>query len=544
MLARGLPSQEPEFDYSSAKPQTGGRKHSKRGTKIDFKRVDWIWDTDLYAHKLQDTADMASSQYDEYIFHVRRTFDCEGKFRATFVDIRSKLLRECLQDVIGNVRGASLVDETPKLDPNLLFLYLEDFRAHLKHLKRAQPAGDSKKERQKNGTRLENKRKQLRVLIKYLDKDYAKTKESLYPMLESGVITFDLLWALWKPNTLAFATTYSSVDDPRAFKVDMAFQQSSIMRGNLYFIEGKFLEYDGKRFGYGALGEEIAEFQGARKITSLPCYPLKYHKEQARVRQDLIERGRKFVALHGVHYKLYSGIAYMKSKKGSIVKFSVQQSRVMVDPAIFRRINPNYSVSQVRAKDHDILSDDGLSSDELRSCECEASDGVAGADAELENIEFVSKVLEKEDGNVFVAKILEEETDEETKQTVLESLPAKSEKLSAEGLETPTTTETLAEALPDFTEQDYLIASPVVFGFAFSEKQWLEFSVSRIKDIKWNDSAWQSLVLEPATKDLIKALVQSRKYHAAQTIDDVIQGKGKGLVSKLPLGSSVKATRC
>lgn len=547
MLAR-MQLQEPGIDYSSAKSQGDGRGKPKRGTMVDFKRVDWIWDTNLYTYKLQDTADTAvGSLYDEYIFHVRRTFDCEGKFRATFVDIRSKLLRECLQDVIGNVRGASLVDETPKLDPNLLFLYLEDFRTHLKHLKRAKPAGEDRKERKKNGTRLESKRKQLKVLIKYLDKDYAKTKDSLYPMLESGVITFDLLWALWKPNTLAYGTTYGSVEDPRVFKVEMAYHQSTIMRGDFYFIEGKYLEYDGKKFGYGSLGEEIPEFQGARKITTLPCYPLKYHKEQTRVRQDLIERGKKFVALNGVHYKSYSGIAYMRRKKGSIIKFNVQQSRIMVDPAIFRRINPNYSVSQVRPKDHDILSDDEQSGDESQCCECETSDGGAGADAELENIEFVSKIFKDEKGDVFVAKMPKEKVEEEPGQAALRSLPAKdnteTDKLSSENsttgadsttgeLTAETPVETPAEALPDLTEEDYLIASSVVFGFAFSEKQWLEFSVSGVKDIKWNEKAWESLVLEPETKDLIQALVQSRKYHAAQTIDDVIQGKGKGLVSK------------
>lgn len=96
-----------------------------------------------------------------------------------------------------------------------------------------------------------------------------------------------------------------------------------------------------------------------------------------------------------------------------------------------------------------------------------------------------------------------------------------------------TPAETTPEAMPEFTDEDYLIASPVVFGFSFSEKQWLEFSVSAVKDIKWTEKAWDSLVLEPETKDLIQALVQSRKYHAAQTIDDVIQGKGKGLVTVL-----------
>lgn len=37
-----------------------------------------------------------------------------------------------------------------------------------------------------------------------------------------------------------------------------------------------------------------------------------------------------------------------------------------------------------------------------------------------------------------------------------------------------------------------------------------------------------------------KALVESHKYHAAESIDDVIQGKGKGLVGKLTFpGSSL-----
>jgi hypothetical protein len=53
---------------------------------------------------------------------VRRTFDWEGKYKATVVDIKSKQLREVLRDVIGNIKGVSLVEETPKLDPNMLFL--------------------------------------------------------------------------------------------------------------------------------------------------------------------------------------------------------------------------------------------------------------------------------------------------------------------------------------------------------------------------------------------------------------------------------------
>jgi SpoVK/Ycf46/Vps4 family AAA+-type ATPase len=90
-----------------------------------------------------------------------------------------------------------------------------------------------------------------------------------------------------------------------------------------------------------------------------------------------------------------------------------------------------------------------------------------------------------------------------------------------------------AEEIPVFSDEEYLIASPVVLGFAFTEKLWLEFTVSGVEEIAWNEQAYESLVLEPSTKEIVKALVESHKYHATESIDDVIQGKGKGLVAVL-----------
>lgn len=105
---------------------------------------------------------------------------------------------------------------------------------------------------------IETKRHHLKVLIRYLDKDYSHVKKrcvfprlprvlqdyhllpnSLYPLLENGLITFDLLWALWKPNTLAYTTTYGTPDEARVFKVEMADKHYSIMKGDFYYIEGK-----------------------------------------------------------------------------------------------------------------------------------------------------------------------------------------------------------------------------------------------------------------------------------------------------------------
>lgn len=149
------------------------------------------------------------------------------------------------------VKGVSLVEETPTVDPNLLFLYLEDLRGSCKELKNKKVT--VKKGKKKAIKRNETKRKHLKVLLKYLDKDYSSTKKTLYPMLESGIITFDLLWALYKPNTLAYTTTYGSVDEPRAFKIELAEKEFSFLKGEWYNIEGRYLEYDGKTWGMGKL---------------------------------------------------------------------------------------------------------------------------------------------------------------------------------------------------------------------------------------------------------------------------------------------------
>ncbi|KAJ4257572.1 hypothetical protein NW762_008697 [Fusarium torreyae] len=522
-LPKGVPrlpgpqSSDKDSDTSDRISETKNGK-DKKFKHPAFKRVDQVWDNHINNFKLQDTADAdTDSQYEEFIFHVRRTFDWEGKYKTTVVDIRSKLLRECLQDVIGNIEGTSLVDEIPKISPHILFLYLENMRHHLKALRQVKPAGESKKAHKKNKERLKEKRKQLKVIIKYLDHEYETTKESLYPMLKNGLITFDLLWALWKPTTLAYTTTYGSTTEPRAFKVEMAQLHHSIIKGSFYHVTGKYLEFDGKRFGHGNLSVEIEEFQGARKITSLACYPLQYHQNEDKLRSDLIERGKKFVSLSGVHYKSYQGIAFMRRKKGVVMKFSIQPSRVMIDPTIFRRINPNYGVSVVKPKDHDILSGDEESGSDSDGCS-DCSDSEDG-----EKIKFVTKVYKNSDGELRMARIPKDMIEDEPETAELDELPSK----RVEGVDGESADD------HDFTDEEYLIASPVVLGFAFSEKQWLELAVSGVKEIEWNEQAWDSLVLRRGTKDLIKALVTSRKYHAANTIDDVIQGKGKGLVTVL-----------
>ncbi|KAJ5321996.1 uncharacterized protein N7506_011126, partial [Penicillium brevicompactum] len=507
-------------DLTPSDPVAEGRqkrsKKKKPASKVAYKRVDQLWDTTIHKYKLTETVDDPDAdEWDQYIFNVRRKFNWENKYIETVVDIKSKHLRDALSKIMDGVKGVSLVQEPAVVDPNMLFLYLEETRQYMKDLKK-QSRNAKKRKARKNAA---SKASHLKILIKYLDTDYADIKKTLYPLLEANTITFDLLWALFKPNTIAYTPTYGNADEPRAFKIEYAVKESSFMKGQWYSVEGRYLEYDGKDFGFGSMSAEVDSFKGARKITSLSCYPLKYHRDADALRTKLIERGKRFVALRGMNYRFHKGMAFYKKKRSFVVKVNIN-GRVMVDPAIHRRINPNYLISTVRPKDPDLLDADdlGLSGgddDDSEGCCCGGgSDSDEEHGGSSDTPRTVYKVVEDEDGMPHVVEVEVDENGNEVQKEKIDRIDEGSKER-------------------EFTEEELLVASPVVLGFAFSEKLWLEFTISGISDIEWNQDAFGSLVLPNNQKSIVKALVESHTFHAAENIDDVIQGKGKGLVAVL-----------
>jgi hypothetical protein len=501
---------------AEAKKLAKAKEKHKRASKVAFKRVDQLWDQSIHNYKLTETVDDPDQdEWDQYIFTVRRKFDWEHKYQETFVDIKSKPLKDCLQHVMKDVKGVSLVQDTPHIDPNMLFLYLEECRAYIEELKKL-----SKNEKEKKARKtLKTRTNHLKILVKYLDKDYADTKKTLYPMLENNTITFDLLWALYKPNTIAYCSTYGDTDQPRAFKIDFATKESHFMKGTWYSIEGKYLEYDGKAFGMGAMHTDVTSFQGARKISSLDCFPLQYHRDAVNLRAKLIERGKKFVALKGMNYRCHTGMAYTKRKR-QILKININ-GRVMVDPAIHRRINPNYPISTVKPKEENEYPDPDESEE---SCGCEnSSDDDADGDQNTPSSSEENrrprkkfKIVKDENGRHHLVDIESGDEAEDEEDVEKEKLDGRKDEIEE-----------------TFNDEELLIASPVVLGFAFSEKLWLEFTVSGISDIVWNAGAFDSLVLPENQKSIVKALVSSHAFHPSRSIDDIISGKGKGLVAVL-----------
>lgn len=55
------------------------------------------------------------------------------------------------------------------------------------------------------------------------------------------------------------------------------------------------------------------------------------------------------------------------------------------------------------------------------------------------------------------------------------------------------------------------------------------FAMDRLKDIQWNPAAFDLLTIQQDQKDLFYALIN--QHNKRKTFDDIITGKGKGLVS-------------
>ena len=78
-------------------------------------------------------------------------------------------------------------------------------------------------------------------------------------------------------------------------------------------------------------------------------------------------------------------------------------------------------------------------------------------------------------------------------------------------------------------DDQYLICDHGISGFSLTDKTWCFFKVELIQDVQYNSDAFDALVLEEDQKQMIHSLVNVH-INESLTFDDVIKGKGKGMI--------------
>jgi hypothetical protein len=276
--------------------------------------------------------------WQEFCFVVVRTIpksSDQGIEPSFKVVIKSPYLLKACKDVIQQIVGLSWNSIPLELDPQLLLTFLPSFEIYRRDLKAK--ADQSEEDRYVIAS--------IDTLTEYLRKDYRQTLASIENLTNHGEITFDLLYAILVPRCTVLSRC-PVTGELQALQLVSATKVST-PAGFVYTLICEGIDADDSE-DPNALGffrtqtrVLLMPFEGTVKINSLDAYPIQYHPQEAEVKRTLIARGRKWAKLTGIHHMDYNGTAGFKCQ-GKVIKYNLN-SRVMIDRANFKRVNPNYS---------------------------------------------------------------------------------------------------------------------------------------------------------------------------------------------------------
>ena len=313
------------------------------------------------------------------------------------------------------------------------------------------------------------------LLFKLLQDEFKDLIETSQDLKSKQVMTYEHLWTLFQPG--AIVCTRQDGQD-QCLKLASA-RYGADRHGNpVFWVSGKYIDWDGSKFGTNKLNQCIPFYTGTRKITSLTVFPLEYHSEKEGLVERLTERGEKVEKLSGVHYKSYHGMAWKRGISNNKDKYTIK-GRIVIDTYGWNRFNPNWAVYVTPLNQKDPANQDQDDNDEDVD---EEMYGGGGDDDECGGM--------PPDG--FFA-----DEDDDRRQSL--------------------------------TAEQKLICSPLLRGYSLKNKMWLNFFVNAVQEIEWSSGAFDRLVLPSNQKELILGFTETQKLHK-DSFDDIIEGKGKGII--------------
>ncbi|KAI0325822.1 P-loop containing nucleoside triphosphate hydrolase protein [Cubamyces sp. BRFM 1775] len=471
----------------------------------------WIIKPAPQSHEEDKVNKNDGSKYAVYAFTVIRKFNYsqDGKANTfnvtTSLQINSPELVKVGQDVIGNVQGISWTAKPLRIDPNTLLSWYPELTAHAEGL-----AGKLTDEPDESPLRRTHEH--LSHLLSYLKETYSSTLDTLASLLEHGEITFDLLWALFVPGKTTVYTLCPVTSEPRALRlvhaelcqkadaqaaVSAAYDPTGLLthktsqEQQMQFFWRLVLEYIEVDIGSPAdnLGE-LGTGLGAKAENDAP--PTFGYAGLGRVIDVPRFKGAKKIStLVAYPIQYYSGPGGVEGLKERLIQRGKKWAEVAggmhhvaYRGLAFKFKERAYVKSSVNSR---IMIDRKTFADTVPN---------------YPMLPRVTKTLSRQD------------IDRHARRTV-----------SGTSTGDP-------DARP-LTDEELLLTSPIVYGFSFTDKEFLEFIVERVEPFEWNDEAFEQLVIPPAHKTVLKTLVESHAAGTSSKFDDFVSGKGHGLVINL-----------
>lgn len=152
--------------------------------------------------------------------------------------------------------------------------------------------------------------KQLKCLRNLVKSEMAGLFDVSRELQDNGIIEHHLLWTLFKPGELL----YSKDHERERFYV----LNSVSLYGLSFTLQVRSLDWNGRHLGFSSSSLHIRHFIGTSRIVDLTVFPARFLDNLEEVKERVIERGKKFIELAGVHHKSYKEEENVSGNKAGV----------------------------------------------------------------------------------------------------------------------------------------------------------------------------------------------------------------------------------
>ncbi|KAH8892780.1 P-loop containing nucleoside triphosphate hydrolase protein [Thozetella sp. PMI_491] len=312
------------------------------------------------------------------------------------------------------------------------------------------------------------------VMLAFLTPIVASSVVSLALTRETGKVSFENLWQIFPPSSIVMTKFFGIDTLCRVLKYKKRPEDRCNPEG--WVIDMEYVDWNGEHCGYTTTTLTIWEFEGLRRVANLPVFPISFLPDVEKTKAAMIERGRKFESMRGFHYMLANGTkVLLETEKPEPRPVA---GKVCVDAYAYYRSN-----NMVRPKLRPLFPEVDEDSTKTPTTD----------DAELSETVFETD---------FAISAVEIDSDKGNERS---------------------------EDLRPLTDEHLLLTTPWMKGFDIKSKEWCELRIDDLKDMVWNDGAFDKLVLPGGEKELAWEFVENKNL-STSGFDDFIPDKGRGLI--------------
>ncbi|KAF4547892.1 ATPase-like protein 4 [Elsinoe fawcettii] len=430
---------------------------------------------------------LAQNELQQHALIVKRERDTESLvgIKLHSILVQSPLIKSLLGQVFTDYRGISTELSTVKFNyPFHEFVHRWDkFQGVTKDLTD------------------EIQTQHIALLKAIIEPELLPTVQRTRDSISKGIISFDDLWVLYEPGTIVHV---KKDNQDRAYLIDQT--EFALINGEKVFsITGLYIGDDILQLGVGTTRLNVSAYPGSQPIKDIVALPLHMKPD---VRQQLINRGKEWVAFVGSHHKAYSGVYLRPTPDGKYVKETVDNGRIMIDGAMFEAYSncPMMPLVALSRLSNTTTRDSSKHTWDSGPPPMPPSKGYGRRHHSIYRGSYGMRLPlapPVPGGNLmYITGTPEDDTDAGSGR----------------------------RAVPILEDDHLLLCTNELRGYCLTKKAWVNFYVENVHDIRWNEDAFSSLVLPEQDKEILYAFADSQVNHGGTHFDDVIEGKGQGII--------------